>query len=183
MSRSIVGYLVPILVMAVVIWRMSRQSNGRPLSPSRLWIRPAILALLLALAALHPPKLTLLTLGVLPGAAILGLVLGYVLASHQALTIDLETGKITSKMSPVGMALFVGLFAARYALRMVLAGGQAPDRLTAHSGQILLYTDAGLVFVLALVSAQAWEIWRRTRPLVAQHAAKLAESRPKSLPE
>jgi len=176
MLKEFAPYIAPLIALAIVLWRVSKQGNGRPLKPSRLWIRPAILTLLLALAALHPPKLTLLALAVLPGAAVLGLLLGYVLASHQALFIDPETGKITSKMSPVGMALFVGLFAVRYLFRLVLAGGQAPDKLAAHSDQILLYTDAGLLFVLALVCAQAWEIWRRLKPMLADHAVKKAES-------
>jgi hypothetical protein len=79
-------------------------------------------------------------------------------------------------MSPVGVALFLGLFAARYVFRMVALGGQVPDRLMAHSDQVLMWTDAGLLFVLGLVSAQAWEIWRRAKPLLEGHAAKKAES-------
>lgn len=177
MSNQVLSYLVPVLAMGIIVWRLSRQQKGRPVKPSRLWIRPAILLLLLGLVALHPPKLTPLTLGVLLGAAAAGIVVGYVMASHQALTIDPDTGKITSRMSPVGMILFLGLFVARYAFRIVFTGGQAPDRLAAHSDQILLYTDAGLLFVLAMVSAQSWEIWRRTRPLLAEHAARQAAAK------
>lgn len=176
MPKEIATYLFPIVILAIVALRMMRASQGRPLKPSRLWLRPAILAAFLAMAFLHPPALTLLSLGVFATAAVLGVVLGYVLASHQHLTIDAATGTITSKMSPVGIALFLGLFAARYMFRMVTLGGQAPDRLMAHSEQVMLWTDAGLIFVLALVSAQAWEIWRRAKPLLDGHAAKKAES-------
>lgn len=176
MPKEIATYLIPIVVMAIVAFRMIRQNQGRPVKPSRLWVRPAILAVLLTLTFLHPPAVTLFSVTIFTVAAVTGVVLGYVLASHQHLTIDPATGKITSKMSPIGIALFVGLFALRYAFRMVTLGGQAPDRLMAHSDQVLLWTDAGLLFVLGLVSAQAWEIWRRAKPLVDGHAAKKAES-------
>jgi hypothetical protein len=175
MIKQLVPYLAPVLVLAIVIWRLSRQQSGRPVKPSRLWIRPAILALALVLAFLRPPALTPFTLAVFAAVIAAGVVLGYVLASHQTLSLDPATSTITSKMSPVGIALFVALFAARYAFRIVTTAGQAPDKLMAHSAQIMFYTDAGLLFVLALVSAQAWEIWRRTRPMLAEHAAKKAE--------
>ncbi len=167
---------------AVLIWRLSRQQKGRPVKPSRLWIRPAIIGALLALAFLHPPAITPLSLEIFAAAAVLGLGFGYFLARHQHFTLDPETGKITSKMSPFGMMLFVGLFAARTIFRLVTTGGQAPDKLMAHSDQILLYTDAGLFFVFALVSAQAWEIWRRTKPMLDEHAARQAipEAKPEA---
>lgn len=172
MLKQLLPYLSPVLLLGIMAWRVSRQSAGRPLNPSRLWIRPAILGLLLALTFLHPPVLSVVSAAAFAAAALLGGVLGYVLASHQALTIDPVSGKITSKMSPIGVALFMGLFAARYAFRLIVTGGQAPDKLMAHSAQIALYTDVGLFFVLALVAAQSWELWRRTRPLLADHAAR-----------
>jgi hypothetical protein len=174
MLKQLLPYLTHVLVLAVMTWRLSRQNAGRPVKPNRLWIRPAILAMLLGFTFLHPPVLSVLSVAAFAAAMVAGGVLGYVLASHQALTIDPATGKITSKMSPIGIALFIGLFAGRYAFRMLITGGQAPDKLMAHSAQITLYTDVGLFFVLALVAAQAWELWRRTRPLVAEHAARTA---------
>lgn len=173
MSKEIVSYIIPILVMGVVVWRLSRQANGRPVRPSRLWIRPAVIGLFLAvLFATTPVRQDALGMAVLAGAAAAGAGLGFLLARHQALTLDPATGKITSKMSPVGIALFAVLYMARYAFRMVMTGGQAPDKIAAHSAQIMLYTDAGLLLVFALVSAQAWEIWRRAKPLLQEHAAR-----------
>jgi hypothetical protein len=172
MSKEIVNYLVPVLVMGILFWRLSRQKNGRRVKPSRLWIRPAVIALFLAAALLTTPLPDALGLAIYAASAAAGLGIGYLLARHQTLTLDPETGRITSKMSPVGIALFGGLFMARYVFRMVMTGGQAPDKLAEHSAQIMLYTDAGLFFVLAMVAAQAWEIWRRTRPLLKEHASR-----------
>lgn len=176
MQKELFSYLFPVLVMGIVVWRMAGRAKGQPLKPSRLWIRPAMLCVFLALAFLRPPAITLLSIGIFAAAAVLGVGLGYLLARHQHLTLDPATGTITSKMSPVGIALFVMLFAGRYAFRTFIQGGDAPDKLMAHSDQVMMWTDASLIFILALVSAQAWEIWRRAKPLLAEHAQKKADS-------
>jgi hypothetical protein len=41
-----------LIALAIVLGRVSRRGKGRPLKPSRLWIRPAILAPLPVLAGL-----------------------------------------------------------------------------------------------------------------------------------
>lgn len=176
MRTDLLRYLIPVIVIAVLALRVRGRMQARPLKPSRLWIRPVLLAVVLALTFLHPPALTLQALGIFAAAAVLGVGLGYLLSRHQHLTVDQATGTLISKMSPIGMALFLLLFAARFGIRMVVQGGQAPDKLMAHSGQVMMWTDAGLILLLAMVLAQAWEIWRRAKRLLADHAAsKLAE--------
>jgi len=178
MLKQYLPYIVPLLVLALVMWRMSRSMQGRPVKPSRLWIRPALIAAFMAAALATSPLPDPLGLALLALAAAIGIGLGYLLARYQAFTLDPATGVITSKTSPFGVILFVGLFAARYAFRMLILGGQAPGKLAAHSTQIALYTDIGLLFLLGLVCAQAWEIWRRTRPLVVEHAVRTAAQAP-----
>jgi len=185
MPKELIPYIIPVLVLVLVGWRMVRNMRGRPIKPDRLWIRPAILSVFLLLAFLHPPAITALSLGLFGAAAVLGLGLGYVLASHQTLSIDQASGTITSKMSAVGMVLFLGLFAARFLLRMATQGG---DQSFAHpSGPVLMYTDAGLIFVVGLVAAQAWETWRRAKPLLDGHrtgqVAAQATAKPVEIPE
>ena len=174
MLKQYLPYLVPLIVIGLVGFRMSRAMKGRPVKPSRLWIRPVLIAVFMAVALATSPLPNPIGLALFALAAAIGVGLGYLLARHQAFTLDPATGIITSKTSPFGVILFVALFAVRYVLRMVLNGGQVPDKLAAHSAQIALYTDVGLLFLLGLVCAQAWEIWRRTRPLVAEHAARIA---------
>jgi len=176
MSRDLAPYIGALIAFAIIAWRLSKAAKGRPVTPSRLWIRPAVIGLFLLLALATSPIPGLLGFGIYAAAVVLGLGLGYLLARHQAFTLDPATGRITSKMSPVGTALFLGLFLARFAFKMAVTGGQAPDRMAAHSGQIMLYTDAGLLFVFALVAAQAWETWRRTKPMLDEHAASKANS-------
>ncbi len=79
-----------------------------------------------------------------------------------------------SKASPLGTILFIGIFLVRYALSYWMHGGVQPDLTHAPSPQLLFYTDAMLFFAFAMVTASAWEVWRRTRPLVAEHRASQA---------
>ena len=175
MLKQFLPYLAPLIFVVVLAMRMSRSMKGRPVKPNRLWIRPAIIAAFVALALVASPKPDILGLGVYALAVVLGAGLGYLLSRHQELTLDPQNGAITSKMSVFGMILFFFVFAGRYAFRTFVNGGQAPDKLTAHSAQITLYSDAALLFLLGMLCVQAWEIWRRTRPMLAEHAARTAK--------
>ena len=176
MLKQLLPFIAPLIFFAIVALRMSRARKGRPVKPNRLWIRPAIIAAFVAFSLAMTPKPDLLGLGIYALAAVLGAGLGYLLSRHQELTLDPQNGAITSKMSVFGMILFFCVFAGRYAFRTFVNGGQAPDKLAVHSAQITLYSDAALLFLLAMFSAQAWEIWRRTRPLLAEHATRTAKS-------
>lgn len=178
MLKQLAPFIGPLLVIALLGWRMRKSMQGRALKPSRLWIRPAILALFLALTFLHPPVLTPLHLALFGLAAAVGIGLGYLMASHQHLTIDAASGAITSRTSAVGMILFLGVFAVRFAVNRLLLGGQAPDRLAAHSDKILFYSDLSLLFLLGLVAAEAWEIGRRAKALQAETPPKPVELLP-----
>ena len=176
MLNQYLQYLVPLLVIALVGWRMSRAMKGRRVKPSMLWIRPALIAAIMAAAFTTSPMPSPVGSWLLALAGVVGIALGYLLARHQELTLDPASGTITSKTSPFGVILFVAVFGVRFVVRMMIRGGDAPGKMVAHSAQITLYTDALLCLLLGLVCAQAWEIWRRTRPLVAEHAARTAPS-------
>ena len=177
MLKQYIPYLVPLLIVALVAWRMSRALKGRPVKPSRLWIRPALITVVMVLVfATSPSVPTPFWLAIFAGAAVVGAGLGYLLSRHQELTLDPVSDAITSKTSPFGVVLFVVLFVGRFVFRTSMQGGLAPGNVAAHSAQITLSTDAALLFLLGLVCAQAWEIWRRTRPLVAEHAARTVKT-------
>ncbi|MGA7712968.1 MAG: hypothetical protein WCA81_13775 [Rhizomicrobium sp.] len=180
MLKQYLPYLLPLVVVALVGFRMSRSMKGRRIKPWQLWIRPALIGVILGFSLVMSVMPSPVGLAIFAAALVVGLGLGYVLASHQTLTLDPASGAITSKTSLFGTILFFGVFAVRYVFNMTMRTGQAPDKLAAHSTQVLFYTDVALLFLFAMVGAQAWEIWRRTRPLVAQHAAATAS---KSVPE
>jgi hypothetical protein len=169
MVNAYLPYILPLFIVVMIGLRMARSMRGRPINPSYLWIRPAIFALLLVplLAfSLRPEPLEFAALAL---ALALGAGAGYLLSRHQQLS--LENGKIISKTSPVGVILFVVLYAARFVFRMQTVSGQAPGKLTAHGAQISFYSNLAFAFLIALIAAQAWEIWRRSKPLMAQKAA------------
>ena len=43
MPKELIPYIVPLLVLALVSWRLFRNAKGRQIKPQMLWIRPAIL--------------------------------------------------------------------------------------------------------------------------------------------
>ncbi len=177
MLKQIAPFIGPLVIVLVLMWRMSRSMKGRPVKRSLLWIRPTLIAVFMVPVFASSALPSWLWLAVFALAAVLGVVLGYFLALHQEFALDPVKGTIMSKTSPIGVFLFVGLFAARFAFRYFMNGGLVPDKVAAHSTQITSSTDAGLLFLLGLVCAQAWEIWRRTRPLVAEHVSgRAAES-------
>lgn len=176
MGKELANYIGPLLVLLIIAWRVSRNLRGRTINPSYLWIRPAIFAAILAFLLWISLKPDAVELSSLAGALVLGMGAGYLLSRHQALS--LQNGKIVSKTSPIGIILFMALLAARIFFRMQMESGQAPGQLAAHNAQIMFYTDVALTFLVALMAAQAWEIWRRARPLMAQKAAMGAGTAP-----
>lgn len=174
--KQFAPYLFPVIILLVVFWRMRRARVGRPLKPNRLWIGPAILCLFALLAFVHPAPITPVSLAIFVAAAAAGVGLGYLSARHRHLTLDPASGAITSKLSPIGMALFLAIFAVRYVVRLIVEGGQPPQPFAHPSSGALLYTDAALLFALGLVAAQAWEIRRRAKALQAKSGLKQADS-------
>ena len=163
-----------ILVVGLVMWRRLRgMQQGRKVRADRLWIRPAIVATILALVVITSPLPNPTGLAICLAAAAAGLVAGYFFGMHQHFSRDVESGHVIVRTSPVGMILFFVLFALRFGLRSFFLQPEAGAGGTwaAHSEKIILFTDAMLTFVFALVVAQAWETWRRIKQLESAEAA------------
>jgi hypothetical protein len=170
--RQAVPYLIPVLLVIIVGRRAWRAQKPQEIKPSRLWIRPVILAVFLVLAMSTAPAPGLFALALFAGAIVLGLGVGYLTALHQEFSIDAGTGAVMSKATPLGAVLFAVVFLLRFVLKTWMSGGsQVPSAVIAKGGQVLLYSDATLFFAVAMVGASAWEVWRRTRPLVVEHRA------------
>jgi hypothetical protein len=169
--QQLAPYLVPLLVLSLIARRAFRAQTPRRVRPSRLWIGPVYVAVAMALVLWQSPMpgafgMMLFAIGALIGGGV-----GYLRALHQEFSIDAETGNVMSKATPVASILFVGLFLVRYALNFWMQGVKAPGALQARSAELMLYTDTMLFFAFAMVSVSAWEVWRRTRPLVEEHKA------------
>lgn len=157
------SYLIPLLVIGLVILRNSR---ARTLKVERLWISPAILtALTLAVFATNPPP-GLLGVGVDILAVGLGALLGWWRGRASRFTIDPETHVVTSRVSPIGMLLILGIFALRYILRSVLGSEASVLHLTAAE-----ITDSFLLLAVGVVTTQRLEWWIRARRMISEAKA------------
>jgi len=174
--KQIGPYLFPILIVALIARRAMRSKPQR-IRPGRLWIQPGYLGIgtLAALFSAHDPGVLGILLFMVGAAA--GIGAGYMRALHQEFSIDPETGNVMAKGTPIAALLFIGVFVLRFGLNYLMKQG-AP--VPAHSGQLLVYADAMLIFAFAMSAASAWEIWRRTRPLIAEH--KTSNGPPPAIP-
>ena len=174
MSQSLAPYIAPAIVLALIVWRGMR-AKPRAVRLRRMWISPVIVTLLtvstLALTAQPSPGV----IAAYVAAGLVGAGIGYLFGRHLELSIDPASGAISSKATPVGTFLVVGLFLVRYGLK--IAFPQLNAQPAAHpSADVMVWTDGGLVFGWALVVSQALTIWLRTRPLIAGHAAGTGKS-------
>jgi hypothetical protein len=164
--KEFLPYIVPLLFAALIIRRSGRERKVRL---GRMWIRPVILVLMATAALAAGPMPPLLVLAAFVVAAGVGAGLGYLLAQHQHLTIDSDTGHISSRSSTIGTALILVLFAIRFGAKLVFPELADPG----HPGhQVTQAADGLLIFTVAVLVTQSVELWRRTRPLLADHAAR-----------
>lgn len=163
-------YAVPLLVVAIVAVRLFRNAPFK-VRRNRLWLRPLILVAIIYATLREMGAPGGLWLVADTAAAIAGAVVGYLTAHHRDYTLDAETGEIMGRATPIGTIVFGALFAARYALKLAIPqmntgldlSSSAPIHPTAG---IIGWTDAGLIFSTAMVTAIAATTWIRTRGLV-----------------
>jgi hypothetical protein len=152
--------VIPLVVIGLVILRNSR---ARRLRIETLWIAPVMIVAMIGLSLSAEGLPSPLGLAVDVAGVAIGAVIGWWRARFTHIDIDPESHQLTSRASPLGMLIILGVFALRYGLRMYAAGG---------AGQYgLLATDALLVMTVGLVCAQRLEIFTRASRLLAEHRA------------
>lgn len=152
-------YLVPLIAIVVIVLRGVRT---RILRIERMWITPALilLAVVLTFVVQPPPRLPVLV----AEAFVLGMGagMGWWRGRTTEIRIDPATHALTSKASPLGMALIAGVFLLRFSFR---------DYALGHAGQLRVtpveIADVFLLFAASLVCTQRLEMWIRARRLVA----------------
>jgi hypothetical protein len=153
-------YLIPLVVLGLVVLRNSR---ARTLRIERLWISPTIVAVMAALTFYNFPPSGPPAIALNVAALLLGAFLGWWRARASRFTIDPQTHVITSKVSPVGMLLILGIFALRYVVRAA-----APNEASVLHVTALDLTDSFLLMAVGLVSAQRVEWLIRARRMLAE---------------
>jgi len=174
--RHATPYLVPVLVIALMARRLIRNAP-RKVKVNRMFILPVIAAVGTAATLAATPMPPLFWIAGFALAAALGAGVGFLTTHHQEFSLDYDTGEISSKATPIGTILIVALFALRFGLKLAFPqmGGAGYGPPHAHpSGDVIAWTDAGLIFSTAMLVARVATTWFHTRPLIAAHqAAKL----------
>jgi len=157
------SYLIPLIVIGLVILRSARE---RTIKVERLWISPLILIAMTVAAFGVSPSPGLLGLTIDVAALATGAFLGWWRGRVSRFTVDPQTHAVTSKVSPAGMLLILGIFGLRYLLRGALSGEASVLHLTAAE-----VTDSFLLLAVGVVSAQRLEWWIRARQMIAEAKA------------
>ncbi len=166
--RQILPLIVPLLIVALIL---RRSMSTRKVRVNLMWIRPAVLLVLAGVTLAASPMPGPIALAAFVAAAVVGAGFGYLRARHLELSVDPATGTVTSKSTPIGTILIVGLVVLRLGLKYAFPemGAQPGGHLAA---QAVVWTEGALIFSVAMVAAQAVMTWQRTQPLLAEHAAR-----------
>ena len=166
-TNQLLAQLLPVAIVALVFWRRWRSmSRSRPLRTASMWIAPALYVALVGgiLWAMPPVALGWLLFA---GALVAGCALGWQRA--RLLHLHIEGGTVMMRQSLAGLAVIIGIFAARR-LYMASGGGAGGSGPGMHHA-LPLATDALLGLALGSVVGYRIELWRRARALAAGHAA------------
>jgi hypothetical protein len=157
------AYLIPLVMIALVILRNSR---ARRLRIESLWVMPVLILALVGLSLSQQGMPTPLMLGIDIAALAAGAGLGWWRGRLTHITVDPATHQLTSRASPVGMLLILGIFALRTGVRLYAAQNASALGVSANA-----VADAALVLAVGLVCAQRLEIALRATRLLTEARA------------
>jgi len=172
MSPQLTGSLIPLAIILVIL--IARNSRPRPLKIERLWIRPLIFIVLMgaALTAAAPP-LDVPNIAVLVAALGLGGAMGWVRGSSMQIHVHPETHELSSRASPLGLVLILGLLVLRMALR-----GAALESASFLHLSFITIADAFVLLAVGMMVVQGLEMWLRAQRLLAEAIAAKAGAQP-----
>jgi hypothetical protein len=157
------AYLAYLLPLVFIVLAVARNSRERNLRVERLWIAPALIlaAAVMALAHDRLPGVVMIAIDIAAFGA--GAVMGWWRGRLTVIAVNPGTHVLTSKASPVGMVLILGIFALRYGLR-----AWATENAGALHVPVSALTDAFLLLAVGIVCAQRLEMALRATRLVAR---------------
>lgn len=171
----------PLFIFAVALLVVLRRSGrAQRVNMGRAWVLPAI-GLLSVWNTLSKESFpSAVAILILVAGSALGIAAGWFRALHVELTVNPETGEVMSKATPIGTYLIIGFMALRILLGYAFHGtpgggyGHAPPSIGAakHGVDLFRLADAALLFSTFMSATQRLEIFRRARPILAQHVAQ-----------
>lgn len=185
-------YLLPLLALFLMYRRIGRT---RRLRVNRLWIAPLIIIWAGGAALYYSGFPPLLWLAAYAVAAIAGVAIGYLRASHMHLSVHPETGEVQSTQTAAATLIIMALFVVKFAINLLFPqfnGGQRPSPMSAFTPDTLdavqaahqtshvatnvnFATDTLLIFSLCLLVTGSAETWLRARRLLAAHRGEKGE--------
>lgn len=157
-----VGYVVSaIIICTVLFFRFRSMRRIQKLRLERLWIVPALYALVAASVLYQsvPTGIQWLYAG---GALVLGAALGWRRGALMRINIDPETHELNQQASPAAMLFILVLIIIRQGLRM---------EASQMGFNVAFVTDCLVVFALGLFSATRLEMFLRAKRMLAAHRA------------
>ena len=161
-----VQYAIPgAIILLVLFFRLRAVGKARRLRLERLWILPALYAVLVGFVFWSAPPhgatwlWCLLALGV--GAA-----LGWTRGKLMKIAVDPETHELSQTVSPAALLFIVVLIFIRSASRAMAEQMAGPG----HAG-LMAATDILLAFALGFLAFQRIEVFIRARRMLAEARA------------
>jgi len=157
---------LPILILLPVLYfRLRRLTRAQPLKLKQLWIRPALILALAALALFAPPpsqhglrRLMALDWAWLSAAGAIGAVAGWYWGRAMAIEVHPQNRTLMVTGGQTAMLILGALILLRIGLRTGLAVKAAAWHLDA-----LLISDVSIVFTAALFTLRSVEMYIRAR--------------------
>jgi hypothetical protein len=179
MLKEIAPYIAPAIILLIVLRRAGRAQRLRI---GNMWLIPTLAVLAAASTLAREPFPSVVAIALFVVAILVGGGLGYFRALHIELSLNKESGQITSQATPIGTYLIVAIMAVRLGLEFLVKGHVGAEDVVgsphiprpAHGVDLFRLADAALLFSAAMVIAQRVEIWRRARPLLAEYRAHKA---------
>ncbi|WP_293377861.1 CcdC protein domain-containing protein [Phenylobacterium sp.] len=160
--------LVPVAIVMVLV--ILRNSRARRLRIEAMWVAPVIIVAMIGLALFQEtrvsvanggPSISPLSISLDLAAVLVGALLGWWRARFTHITIDPVTHELTSRASPIGMVVILGILVLRMALRTYVTQGALGEWGPPVA-------DALLVLSVGLVCAQRLEIFLRANRLLQE---------------
>jgi hypothetical protein len=165
-------FLPFLILIPILYFRLRKLSRPQPLKLKRLWIQPAVLVLAGALVIWAPrPGLTrhftLWEWALLALAGALGAVAGWYSARSMKIDVHPEDGTLMVQGGQAAVLIMLALILGRSSLNTGM-------RLEGEAWQldVLLITDALIVFTAALFVARSIEMFVRARRVMAAAGPK-----------
>jgi hypothetical protein len=166
-------FLPIIIVLPILYFRMRRMAKAQPLKLGRLWIRPAIILAAAALVLFLPqPGHHAVRHFLAQDWAWLGLAagLGGIAGWYWGRTMAIEVHPENGTLMVTGGQLAILVLAALILFRLGLKTGLDVEGRAWHL-DVLLFSDALIVFTAALFTLRAAEMYLRARRVMASKNA------------